>query len=825
MSVTSYIVKAGDTLSEIASKYGKTVSQLVELNDITNPDYIVIGQKIILEGPAVSTPKNLTQRAKIKQFGLQSNTDRTVYATWTWDSRNTENYEVKWLYATGDGVYFVGNKSTTEDKQSLYTAPQNANHVAFYVKPISKTYSVRSGNSEKEVRYWTADWSTVVGYNFKDNPPSTPSVPTVTIQDFTLTATLDNLDLNAKNIEFQIVKNNSTVFKTGIAEIKTGHASFSCTINAGGEYKVRCRAIREKLKSDWSDYSDGEGTVPAAPKEIKDIRALNETSVYLDWVQVPNATKYEIEYTKKKDYFDSSNETQKLTVESVVGHAEVIGLETGLEWFFRLRAANDKGNSAWTEVRSIKIGTAPAAPTTWSSTTTVIVGETLNLYWVHNSEDGSSQTYAELELTIGAITTTKTIKNSTEEDEKDKTSSYSIYTSGYTEGTRIKWRVRTRGILAAYGDWSVQRTVDVYAAPTLELSVTNNGGSAIDKLESFPFFISGTPGPNTQHPIGYHVSIASNETYETVDSIGNFKMVSAGDEVYSKYFDVSDNLRISLSAGNVDLKNNVTYTIRCTVSMNSGLTAEAASTLTVAWTDDEYWPNAEIAYDKGTYTTSIRPYCENEAGGLSEGVTLSVYRREFDGSFTELATGLVNTSNTFITDPHPALDYARYRIVAITNATGKVCYYDIPGYPIEEKAVIIQWDEKWSNYDVTEETATEELEQPSWSGSLLRLPYNIDVSDKHKSDVELVEYIGRKYPVSYYGTQLGETSTWNMDIDKLDKETLYALRRLAIWMGDVYVREPSGSGYWANISVSFSQKHCKLTIPVSLEIARVAGGM
>ena len=40
-------------------------------------------------------------------------------------------------------------------------------------------------------------------------------------------------------------------------------------------------------------------------------------------------------------------------------------------------------------------------------------------------------------------------------------------------------------------------------------------------------------------------------------------------------------------------------------------------------------------------------------------------------------------------------------------------------------------------------------------------------------------------------------------VDKNDKETLYALRRLAKWMGDVYVREPSGSGYWANVTVSF----------------------
>ena len=87
------------------------------------------------------------------------------------------------------------------------------------------------------------------------------------------------------------------------------------------------------------------------------------------------------------------------------------------------------------------------------------------------------------------------------------------------------------------------------------------------------------------------------------------------------------------------------------------------------------------------------------------------------------------------------------------------------------------------------------------------------------------KYIGRKRPVSYYGTQLGESSSWKVDIAKDDEETLYALRRLAIWTGDVYVREPSGSGYWANISVSFSQTHKELTIPVTLEIVRVEGGI
>ena len=117
------------------------------------------------------------------------------------------------------------------------------------------------------------------------------------------------------------------------------------------------------------------------------------------------------------------------------------------------------------------------------------------------------------------------------------------------------------------------------------------------------------------------------------------------------------------------------------------------------------------------------------------------------------------------------------------------------------------------------------MEQPAWSGSMLSLPYNIDVSENNTIDKSLVEYIGRSHPVTYYGTQLGVSANWNMDIPKSDKETIYGLRRLARWMGDVYVREPSGSGYWANITVSFSQKHTELTIPVSLSITQVEGGI
>lgn len=822
----TYTVKKGDTLSDIAAKYKATygysntytyMSELVKINDISDPNRIVIGQVIKLTGTSTPTKTNTTSRPTIKVFGLQSNTDRSVYVTWSWDKTQTKEYKVKWYYATGNGIWFVGNDSTVTVKQSVYSAPSNATKVKVKIKPISKTYTV----NKKEANYWVAGWSTEKVYAFSSNPPTTPSVPKVTIEKFKLTASLDNLDVNGKEIQFQIVKNDKSIFNSGKATITKTSASYSCNVSAGAEYKVRCRAVRGELYSDWSDYSENVGTIPVAPSAITTCKASSSTSVYLAWDAVKNTTSYEIEYTTKKTYFDRSDQTT--TISSIeTTHYEKTGLTSGTEYFFRIRAVNSQGKSSWSKIKSVVVGKAPSAPTTWSSTTTAITGDPLNLYWVHNSEDGSSQTYAILELYVNGVKETRTIKNSTEEDEKDKTSVYSVDTSGYDEGVKIEWRVKTAGITLEYGEWSIQRVIDIYAPPTIDLEIRDSNSELMNTLESFPFYISASANPNTQTPIGYHVSIVSNDDYETVNNLGDPINIAAGDEVYSKYFDISTDLVVELSASNISLENNAEYTVICTVTMDSGLTAEARSIFVVSWTDNEYEPNAEIAIDEENLTASIQPFCRDVYAQPIEGIRLSVYRREFDGKLTEIATDLNNLDGTFVTDPHPALDYARYRIIAKTESTGAISYYDMPGYPVGGKSVVIQWDEDWKDFDTTEENA---MEKPSWSGSMLKLPYNIDVSDNYKPDVELVEYIGREHPVSYYGTHRGTSATWNVVIPKYDVDTLYALRRLAIWMGDVYVREPSGSGYWANIVVSFNQKHDDLTIPVTLSVTRVEGGM
>lgn len=896
---TYVTVEKGDTLSEIARDYGKGLSykQLASINGISNPNRIYIGQKIKLSGVASSASASSTSssgdRAAIRAFGVQSNSEDTLFATWAWyGDPNTEKYEYEWDYRTGDAdyggnlIWFIGSHGTTKqgEMESTFSIPANATLVRFRVKPISKTYG-----KDNKYTHFTANWTDYVTHNPDNNPPKVPPIPAITKvdnkkQEITVEVTgAEHPEKAVTYVYIQLIKDDTQAIVTYHYPLQLGYAYGTFPVELGHRYKVRAYTMRDGQNSKWSDYSGNVNTAPCAPSSAPTCKATSKTAIYVEWPAVANAESYDIEYTTKLSYFDNTDQTNTQSgVE--LNHFEFIGLESGESYFFRVRANNTDGTSTWSAISDkIVIGEAPSAPTTWSSTTTAIVGEELNLYWLHNAKDNSKWTYAELELYVdGVKQDLEYIKNTTAEDEEDKTSVYPIDTSVFTEGTKIQWRVRTAGVTQTLGEWSVQRTIDIYAKPSLALKVADADGNELTKIDKFPFYVSAMAGPNTQAPIGYHLTVTSNQVYETVDNMGNDKVVNDGEQVYSKHFDTDEVLLVEFLPSNIDLETGVEYTVTCIVSMNSGLTAEASQTFTVGWEDIGFTPNAEISYDPNTITTVIRPYCtKNEivyyqvtessgvytktsdtvkmesgvsvevdsqevftttgeqvfSGTTTDGasvyyctvtetttvgnVTLSVYRREFDGTFTELATGLDNEKGTYITDPHPSLDYARYRIVAITNDTGAVGYYDMPGLPIGEVAIIIQWNEEWSTFDVNPD---EVADQPAWSGSLLRLPYNISVSESPDIDATFIKYAGRKHPVSYYGTQTGEKASWSVDIPKSDKDTIYALRRLSVWMGDVYVREPSGVGYWAHVTVSFSQKHKDVTIPVSISVTRVEGG-
>ena len=53
---TTYVVQSGDTLSGIAARFGTTVQELTQLNDITNPNLIYVGE--VLKIPVSNSVKS-----------------------------------------------------------------------------------------------------------------------------------------------------------------------------------------------------------------------------------------------------------------------------------------------------------------------------------------------------------------------------------------------------------------------------------------------------------------------------------------------------------------------------------------------------------------------------------------------------------------------------------------------------------------------------------------------------------------------------------------------------------------------------------------------
>lgn len=804
--------------------------------------------------PPVPSPASQITRPNIDWFTLIAGSSREMIALWSY---NANHFWIRWEQWDNSGHLIMISETRNGDytnthRQSIASGrdTQGWNVFRFSVRPVDE-----NGNPLPNT-----DWA-YKEYDFRDNPPELPPDPEFSINNSNeLTVTLSNIseNINADSIEIAIYRDDTIKDRTVKVNIntETNFARYIGTVDPGHYYKVRCRAVRGNIYGGWTNFTSNDLSLPVAPTSITTLRpqTISEQQaqtygVFIEWPSEKTAKIYEVQWTTNVQYFDISQNVSSQTTEEGEGPRLLItNIELGHEYFFRVRSINDKGNSLnWTPIRSVKLGSKPSAPTTWSNVSSAVLGEDLNLYWTHNSTDGSYETFARLHITVidsahpsaQPIEYTKVIENTRSEEEKNSNSVYTINTnsqewSGVHDGFIIKWKVQTTGIIGEYSEWSIEREVSVYAKPNLAIDIINKNDLSIDEVNNFPFYISLLATPATQKPISYYIEVISNDGYSTVDNVGEFKVINPGDKVYQKYIDPDRNawhILAEMSPSNIDLQTNINYTINATVAMDSGLSITTSKSFNVIFDESGYSPYGIVNIDKESLSASICPYCmENyETNGtiqqrLSQNCKLSVYRREYDGTFTEIATNVINDKKTYVVDPHPSLDYARYRIVAKTNDTGTISYCDIESVKVGEPSIVIQWSEKWSQFDYDPDDSGSKLEVP-WAGSMLKLLYNVDISESKNMDVSLVKYVGRKNPVSYYGTQLGETATWNTDVPAEDKETLYAIRRLSRWTGDVYVREPSGTGYWANISVSLSKKHNDVIIPVTFNIKRVEGGI
>ena len=369
-------------------------------------------------------------------------------------------------------------------------------------------------------------------------------------------------------------------------------------------------------------------------------------------------------------------------------------------------------------------------------------------------------------------------------------------------------------------------------SPEAEINYNDNYRYCV--IRPYSEYYLGYDGDNdgSNNTVYYGTNITGTSTDPTVFSSSGIENASTGD----MYFNNSTYMSYTcVTPGNADT---ATWIYKTTfgfetvgnwyfglmTTVNSDSDPIPASIIENALVNDRYFNtvNGDIyrCITSGTPDIAVWEYECNIAWGMTPNVLLNVYRVNGDGSFSTIQEGIDNLlQNTdaaiYVRDPHPNFGTCRYKIVAIDKNTGATSFEDV-SYEIEESSIIVQWDEKWIDND--------NPFADSFEGSVLELPANIKISDSSSPDVTLAEYAGRDRPVSYYGTQLGESPNFDCEFPKEDENTLALLRHLKRYMGDVYIREPSGLGYWASIKVSYNRNYSDLTVSVTLDIQPVEGG-
>ena len=241
-------------------------------------------------------------------------------------------YEVTWYYDTGDGIWFTGESTTVDTKYATYSAPSNAIRIKVTVKPVAKTHKV----NDTDVAYWNGSAVSAI-YALAANPPEKVSAPSVSVEKYKLTASIENIsDPRTDEIKFEVYS-GTKLYNSGFAKVLTCRATYTCNVEAGGDYRVRCVGVNinnlTRIYGEWSEFSSSVSTIPSTPSRITTCRASSKTSVYLEWAAVSGATSYDIEYTTKKEYFDGSDKTTTITGVTYTRY-EKTGLETGNEEFF-----------------------------------------------------------------------------------------------------------------------------------------------------------------------------------------------------------------------------------------------------------------------------------------------------------------------------------------------------------------------------------------------------------------------------------------------------------------------------------------------------------
>ena len=280
---------------------------------------------------------------------------------------------------------------------------------------------------------------------------------------------------------------------------------------------------------------------------------------------------------------------------------------------FRVRAVKSSGGSSpvmlhgpWAQSNPVATLCAPLAPNV-SAPDVVATGAAVTVSWQPNHPDGTAQSAAQVEVTAadGTVSTANVTGTAT---------SFTRAASLQSAAGTIRFRARTKGAHADWGEWSAYAIVRIAVAP----KVAVKSPTASQVLSALPLAVSW----EVTDPTG-----VSQQSLSIADSKGAVVWsATPGNGVRS--------LSVGSDAG---FLNKSSYTLTYSMRAGSGLTLTKAVRFSTDWAQPDA-PAVDVSYD-GALAAHVR--VTSAATGIPA-VSHDVARVLADGSRLVLATGLAS---------------------------------------------------------------------------------------------------------------------------------------------------------------------------------------
>jgi len=323
--------------------------------------------------------------------------------------------------------------------------------------------------------------------------PSSLAAIAVSTSQINLTWT----DNSTNESGFRIERSPDNGSWSEIATVGSGVSSYQNTgLAASTTYYYRVRAYNGAGNSAYTSSVNATtqapaATIPAAPSNPA-ATAVSSSQINFTWTDNSNnETGFRIERSP-----NNSTWAEITTVGSNVTSYQNTGLSAATTYYYRVRAYNGTGNSAYTSSVNATTQTAPpAAPSNLSATPASTTQ--INLTWTDNS--GNEQGFY-LERAPGGTTDFSQIVSLSA-----NTTSYS--NTGLTASTSYNYRIRSynAGGTSAYSNTATATTNTAATVPTISAPATSTGTFTVSM--AYPF--SGTLG-STQD--GYYLEESTSPT-------------------------------------------------------------------------------------------------------------------------------------------------------------------------------------------------------------------------------------------------------------------------------------------------------------------------